>query len=773
MGSAISSAIRSVASTVGRFFSGSKRNSSYNYASNASTSSRSEPYSSGYIRTVSPVYPPDNSRDKKIIRKFTVLYPLSFYPPSTAMKSSLDQNFSVTSLKTSSPVMSAYLEDYYLHSENIHIIFRYLLEIEDLTVMSQYPALQQKDVIIHSTGDKENREFMVKLNNTDNDINEIVDPFMDEVVVVPKYSAVSTGKIDVLLPHLHEQLRGNENLFRRSGVITSISKDVLRFRFNFDQNSKLLRVNDNEKYNLIIRPMRMPLRYQYRALELLTRDRAIRQYLFPVEKSKNLLENPTRNRNERTHLSLFNRSIFENPEQLQAVNRIVNYENLFAPYIIFGPPGTGKTTTVVETILQLYVRRLSTRILVTSSSNSACDTIASGICKNINRNILYRNQSNLLLRLFSGSALANGVNAIDPEVLKRSNCKGGSHYYPAIEDIRMYSIIVTTLCLVGKLVSGGIGAGGFFTHIFIDEAGACSEPEALVGIMDVKSPKCEIILSGDHKQLGPVFKSERAAELGLSKSLMERLLERKCYSLDEWGNYDRTLQFRLNQNYRCHPKILGLFNHLYYDNKLQAKAKPSDVNVAAKWDKLPNANFPIIFQAVFGRTEKDKRSGSCFNNRELQVSMELLESLLITGIDGRQVEQTDIAIISPYKQQCERIKKQLREKQWTDVEIGTVNSFQGREKHIVIISLVRSFTSLGFVDEPKRLNVMLSRAKSLLIIIGNPGTLRRSADLKYILDECSNNGTFVNNEKKETPKHIKQRQRRNYQNKNNLQGNIS
>uniref|UniRef100_A0A1B0B4F2 Uncharacterized protein n=1 Tax=Glossina palpalis gambiensis TaxID=67801 RepID=A0A1B0B4F2_9MUSC len=718
MGSALSSAIRSVASTVGRFFSGSKRNSSYNYGNNASTSSCSVPYSSGYIRTVSPVYPPDNSKDKKIIRKFTVLYPLSFYPPSTAMKSSLDQNFSVTSLKTSSPVMSAYLEHYYLHSENIHIIFRYLLEIEDLTVMSQYPALQQKDVIIHSTGDKENREFMVKLNNTDNDINEIVDPFMDEVVVVPKYSAVSTGKIDVLLPHLHEQLRGNENLFRRCGVITSISKDVLRFRFNFDQNSKLLRVNDNEKYNLIIRPMRMPLRYQYRALELLTRDRAIRQYLFPVEKSKNLFQNPTRNRNERTH-------------------------------------------------------RLSTRILVTSSSNSACDTIASGICKNINRNILYRNQSNLLLRLFSGSALANGVNAIDPEVLKRSNCKGGSHYYPAIEDIRMYRIIVTTLCLVGKLVSGGIGAGGFFTHIFIDEAGACSEPEALVGIMDVKSPKCEIILSGDHKQLGPVFKSERAAELGLSKSLMERLLERKCYSLDEWGNYDRTLQFRLNQNYRCHPKILGLFNHLYYDNKLQAKAKPSDVNVAAKWDKLPNANFPIIFQAVFGRTEKEKRSGSCFNNRELQVSMELLESLLITGIDGRQVEQTDIAIISPYKQQCERIKKQLREKQWTDVEIGTVNSFQGREKHIVLISLVRSFTSLGFVDEPKRLNVMLSRAKSLLIIIGNPGTLRRSADLKYILDECSTNGTFVNNEKKETPKHIKQRQRRNYQNKNNLQGNIS
>uniref|UniRef100_A0A1B0G7T3 Uncharacterized protein n=1 Tax=Glossina morsitans morsitans TaxID=37546 RepID=A0A1B0G7T3_GLOMM len=623
------------------------------------------------------------------------------------MKSSQVQNFTETALKTSSPIMSAYLENYYLHSENIHIILRYLLEIEDLTVMSKYLALQQKNVIIHSYGDKENREFMVKLNNTDNDINEIVGPFVDEVVVVPTYSGKFAGnvtwKIDVLLPHLYEQIYGNEALFKRCGVVTSISKDVLRFRFNFDKNAKPLKVYDGEKYDLIIRPMRIPLRYQYRALELLTKDRTTRQYLFPVEN--------------------------------------INYENLSAPYIIFGPPGTGKTTTVVEIILQLFVKRLSARILVTSSSNSACDTIASGICKNINRSLLYRNQPNLLLRLFSNSALANGVNAIDPELLKRSNCKGGSHYYPAIEDIRKYRIIVTTLCSVGKLVTGGIGAGGFFTHIFIDEAGACSEPEALVGIMDVKSPKCEIILSGDHKQLGPVFKSERAAELGLSKSLMERLLERKCYSLDERGNYDRTLQFRLNQNY-------------------------PDVNIAAKWHKLPNPNFPIIFQAVFGRTENDKRSGSCFNNRELQVSMELLESLLTTGIDGCKVEQTDIAIISPYKQQCERFKKQLRDKKWSDVEIGTVNSFQGREKHIVIISLVRSFTSLGFVDEAQRLNVMLSRAKSLLIIIGNPVTLRRSADLKYILDECSNNGTFVNNDKKETPKYIKQRQQRKHQTKN-------
>lgn len=186
--------------------------------------------------------------------------------------------------------------------------------------MSKYLALQQKNVIIHSYGDKENREFMVKvgskifkyvhilkilcnqLNNTDNDINEIVYPFVDEVVVVPTYSGKFAGnvtwKIDVLLPHLYEQIYGNDPLFRRCGVVTSISKDVLRFRFNFDKNAKPLKVYDGEKYDLIIRPMRIPLRYQYRALELLTKDRTTRQYLFPVENSKNLLKNPTKNINE-------------------------------------------------------------------------------------------------------------------------------------------------------------------------------------------------------------------------------------------------------------------------------------------------------------------------------------------------------------------------------------------------------------------------------------------------------------------------------------------
>uniref|UniRef100_A0A1A9WWS9 Uncharacterized protein n=1 Tax=Glossina brevipalpis TaxID=37001 RepID=A0A1A9WWS9_9MUSC len=677
---------------------------------------------------------------KRMLRTFKVIYPLSLYQPSEDMKAAQTQQFSLNSLKANNNVMSAYLENSELHSENVHIIFRQLLEIEDLTTLCPYSALQQKGVTLHFSGD---REYWAKLNNTANDIAEIVAPLMDEVIVVPRNgldkAVVLRHDIDIMLPPEHE--------LRRCAVVTSISKDVLKFRFNIDKTLEPLNINPQQKFDLIIRPMRLPLRYQYRALELLKMDIATRRYLFPSEKNIRFLKILTANSNQQ--------------------KCIVNNPNLYAPYIIFGPPGTGKTTTVVETILQLQIKNSCNRILVTASSNSACDTIALGICRHINRSQLLKSRTNLLIRLFSNSVVANQRNLIDPELLKRSNCSG-SHYYPAIEDIRNYSIIVTTLCTVGKLATGGIGDGNFFTHIFIDEAGACSEPEALVGIMDIKSRNCKIILSGDHKQLGPVFKSERAAELGLSKSLMERLLETKCYLVDQRGNYDRNIQFRLKQNYRSHPKILELFNHLYYNDELQSKAKPADVNMAVKWNKLTNANFPIIFQSVCGRTEKDKRSESYFNNDELEVSMDFLENLLIDGIDGCRVKQEDIAVISPYKEQCKRIKEKLKCRKWSLVETGTVNAFQGREKHIIIISLVKSFTSLGFVDEPRRLNVMLSRAKSLLIIIGNPKTLHRSSHFRYILNECSKNGTFLNNEKAEIPTRMKRRRQRKSENKKNL-----
>lgn len=196
--------------------------------------------------------------------------------------------------------------------------------------------------------------------------------------------------------------------------------------------------------------------------------------------------------------------------------------------------------------------------------------------------------------------------------------------------------------------------------------------------------------------------------------------------------------------------------------------------MAANWCKLPNPKFPIIFQAVHGITEKDTVTPSSRNNLELQVLMWFLQRLLVDGIDGRRVEQSDIGIITPYRLQSKLIHNRLQSRGWDKVESGSVETFQGREKQIIIVSLVRSFSGLGFVRNPKvskqlilnaynldkttpllhlqRLNVILSRPKSLLILIGNPLTFKRHKDFEFIMEECRRHGTFLCKKRKRNRK---------------------
>ncbi|XP_065368664.1 putative helicase mov-10-B.1 [Calliphora vicina] len=701
------------------------------------------------------------TQKKEKLTFFKILNTLPYYPPSEEIKLAKNSNFTAKSLQENNTEMiKTFITDSKLHKYNIESVYKMMLEIEDVTDMSEYPPLAQKDVVLNCTGMA--REYWICLKNCP-DIDDIVAPFMDEVVLVPKASSAISEVIplkymtDLLLPHEHESPCYEDLYRRRVATVQQISKERAYFRFSKEEHLSAKQVGSlvTTKYDIIFRPRRYPLRYQHRALELLAESDDMRHFLFPTENPyKELVFQPQLN------MSLFNTTIASNPEQLEAVHYITEGPNSQAPFVIFGPPGTGKTTTTVESILQLRLHHPRSRILVTAGSNSACDTIALRICKYFKSNprlqqLEIRDPKNQksLIRIYSKSVIEKGVHLIDSELLDNSNCKGGIHHYPSVKEIRQYGIIVATLCTVGKLVTGDVGEMNFFTHIFMDEAGASTEPEALVGIMGIKShTNCRVILSGDHKQLGPILKSERAAQLGLERSLLERLLNSPCYAIDANCNYDRTVQARLKRNYRSHPEIVRLYNHLYYNDELIAEAKLEDVNLAAKWCKLPNPNFPIIFQAVHGVTEKDTLSPSSFNNLEIQVLMWFLQRLLVDGIHGQKVEQTDIGIITPYRLQSKRIQNRLNGRGWSGVESGSVETFQGREKQIIIVSLVRSFAGLGFVRNPKRLNVILSRPKSLLILMGNPLTLRRHADFAFIMDECKKHGTFLRKKKTRKPK---------------------
>ncbi|XP_017049396.1 putative helicase MOV-10 [Drosophila ficusphila] len=715
---------------------------------------------------------PDDPVEKQK-RLWALMRNLPHYPPSAEMLQALPTEFTDKDLTTQNAVFAEYLTTKRLEFYNVCSVMQTLLTIEDLSTMQLYALLLQPDVAVQRVG---KLSYKIVLKTTSVNAEDVVAPNLDEVVLVPKSSLIASplpkNLLMALLPHANEFLEKNDPQRRYVANVDQVSRTTVHFRFgrhNWPGDDIL----QGQGFCAIIRSRRTPFRYMYRALKLLQESPLVRRYLFPfpgwltqmVDQSKIQLRDcgtlpswmqakPKIETVPSQAILLLNPTIYSNTEQFQAVKRIVAGPSTEGPYIVFGPPGTGKTTTIVETILQLRLLQPRSRILVTAGSNSACDTIALKLCEYISSNERLRKHfaqqeqpkpDRQLIRVFSRSIHHKGLKTVPPLLLKNSNCSKHIYEHLGVSHILQYGITVATLCTVGRLVSDDLGKHKFFSHIFIDEAGAATEPEALIGIMGIKQTSdCHVILSGDHKQLGAVIKSNRAASLGLSHSLMERLLRSDCYKVDANGNFDRSLQTRLRRNYRSHPEIVRLFNELYYNGELIAQAPDADVNLAENWALLPNPRFPIIFQATHGVTKREQHSTSSFNQLEAQVLCWYVKRLINDGLGhGKRVSQEDIGIVAPYTAQGKLVTKLLQSQGHPNVEVGSVETYQGREKPIIIASLVRSFANMGFMRSPRRVNVLLSRAKSLLILVGNPVTLRHHRDFKSIIRECKNQGTYV------------------------------
>nr|XP_016996751.2 putative helicase MOV-10 [Drosophila takahashii] len=698
---------------------------------------------------------------------------LPHYPPSSEMLEALITEFTDADLCDTNAVFAEYLLTKRLEFYNVCAVMQSLLTIEDLSTMQLYAQLIQQDVAVQRVS---KLRYRIALSTTGVNAEDVVAINLDDVVLVPKSSLAASPLpkqlVLALLPHPHEALEMKDPMRRHVASVEQVSRTSVHIRFgrgNCPKEEELL----GQRFCVIIRSRRTPMRYMYRALKLLQESPLLRRYLFPFPGwltqmlDKNMIHmrdcailpswmeaKPPTQPAPLASLSLLNTTIYSNSEQLQAVQRIVAGPSPQGPYILFGPPGTGKTTTIVEAILQLRLQQPRSRILVTAGSNSACDTIALKLCEYIHSNARLRDHferqeqpeaNHQLIRVFSRSIHHKGLKSVPALLLKNSNCSKNVYEHLGVSHILEYGITVATLCTVGRLVTDNLGKHNFFSHIFIDEAGAATEPEALIGIMGVKkTADCHVILSGDHKQLGAVIKSNRAASLGLSHSLMERLLRSDIYKLDENGNYDRSLQTRLRRNYRSHPEIVRLFNELYYNGELIPQAPAADVNLAANWSLLPNPLFPIIFQATHGVTKREQHSTSSYNQLEAQVLCWYVKRLMSDGLGrGKIVKQEDIGIVAPYTAQGKLITQLLQSQGHPNVEVGSVETYQGREKPIIIASLVRSFANMGFMRNPRRVNVLLSRAKALLILVGNPVTLRYHRDFKAIIKECKNQGTYL------------------------------
>ncbi|KFQ95258.1 Putative helicase Mov10l1, partial [Nipponia nippon] len=427
-----------------------------------------------------------------------------------------------------------------------------------------------------------------------------------------------------------------------------------------------------------------------------------------------------------------------NEQQKLAVKRILSGECRPTPYVLFGPPGTGKTLTVIEAILQIHYTLPDSRILVCAPSNAATDLIC-----------LRLHQSNLLKpgAMVRVNASFRSEEQIDDMV--KPYCKDGDDIWKA----SWFRIIITTCSSAGLFYQTEIRLG-HFTHVILDEAGQASEPESLIPIGLISETNGQIVLVGDPNQLGPVIKSKIALTFGLNISLLERLTSREIYLRDEdafsaCGAYNPLLITKLVKNYRSHSALLALPSKLFYHKELEVCADASVVASLLHWGKLPKKGFPLIFHGIRGSETREGHSPSWFNPTEAVQVMQYCCHLAKN--ESAVVSVTDIGVITPYRKQVEKIRFLLRSIDLADIKVGTVEEFQGQEYMAIILSTVRSHEGLfgddkyclGFLANPKRFNVAITRAKALLIVVGNPHVLVKDPCFCALLEYSLMNGVYV------------------------------
>ncbi|XP_073950625.1 putative helicase MOV-10 isoform X2 [Choristoneura fumiferana] len=432
----------------------------------------------------------------------------------------------------------------------------------------------------------------------------------------------------------------------------------------------------------------------------------------------------------------YNPLIQSNEEQRSAVQHILSKSSQRAPYMVFGPPGTGKTMTIVEAIIQVVMYSSKYRVMVCTDSNMAADHIALMLAR-YNKKL---NINNFILRANSKSRVWS---VMPPELIPVSNGSDYANAYSVTNyAMSAYRIVVTTLLHAAKYGSPRAQQSHKLemSHLFIDEAAQASEPAALVPVCGLLARTGTLVLAGDPQQLGPVCISRDAKERGLGKSLMARLRSDYANLYESDPNYITMLV----KNFRNAPDILHLPNQLFYHGNLKALAKPDPLS-SRKILPLEGGESAVVFHSVNSREQRMGKAPSFFNEKELDMLKMYTKAL----VEKHDVKPVDIGIIAPYIRQVYKMKSWLISNAAAGldaVEIGTVEAFQGKEKRVILVSTVRANCrlldydakyGLGFLVDDKRFNVTLTRAKAKLIIIGNPSCLGRDEKWRKYMAHCS------------------------------------
>lgn len=447
-----------------------------------------------------------------------------------------------------------------------------------------------------------------------------------------------------------------------------------------------------------------------------------------------------------------------NSSQNKALQLISSADDLA---IVHGPPGTGKTTTLVESIH--HTLKSENQVLVCAPSNAAIDLLCEKLGEKGLNVVRVGHPARVTEEILSktlDAQIAHHNNYKDLKAIK----KQADEYYRTARKYKRnfgheerqqrrlllqessklkkeaeqleYYIVNDILSNAQVIASTMVGASNYqirdrkFNTVFIDEAAQGLEPATWIPITKAN----RVVFAGDHCQLPPTIKSFEAARAGLDETLFEKAIKRNKADV------------MLQEQYRMHADIMRFSSQYFYGNKLKANENVEDWKVFEE-----DLAIEFIDTAGCGFFEQvDKETRSSFNPEESDLLLKHFREYFSTIDQTLGDIETSVGVISPYKAQVNLLQQNFKgvEEEFENtkalISVNTVDSFQGQERDVIYISLVRSNEKgeIGFLGDTRRMNVAMTRARKKLVIIGDSATIGQHQFYSKFLDYVNEIGAY-------------------------------
>lgn len=429
-----------------------------------------------------------------------------------------------------------------------------------------------------------------------------------------------------------------------------------------------------------------------------------------------------------------------NRTQEEAVNKVLHAKDVA---IVYGPPGTGKTTTLVEAVYETLHRE--NQVLVCAQSNMAVDWISEKLVDRGVSVLRIGNPSRVNDKMLSFTyerrfeshpdypqlwSMRKAIRELYARMRKGTDREAIRQKINSLKDrateleIRINESLFAEARVIACTLVGSANRllmGQKFGTLFIDEAAQALEPACWIAIRKAD----RVILAGDHCQLPPTVKAPEALRAGLGHTLMQTIVKNKPETVS-----------LLKLQYRMNDEIMRFSSEWFYGGMLQSAPE-------VKYRSILDFDTPIEWINTEGMDCNEEFVGENYgriNKPEAELSIaQLKEYITKIGRERFLSERIDVGLISPYKAQVQYLRRLVRNDAFFKpyrqaITINTVDGFQGQERDVILISLVRANEEgqIGFLNDLRRMNVAITRARMKLIILGDASTLTRHAFYKKL-----------------------------------------